>query len=311
MSKIIWDTTLDQILREAFRLAHLRRRLIFFDLLWKIIWFVLTLAALLLIAAWFGSEFRSIGWMDTGNRAGNAALAFAVLRQFWAAHRIEMFVAVATALFFSLVIWFVLEAAFRSKFPLPLGEGRVRVSGFGKSGGPHPALRAGLSQGERRSSFNTFLLSNALKCLVVTAAGSALATICFGRYFVTPVGEWRQLWPDTRGAALVALVTVAALTFLLTIFDTLIRSDAIELLGTDLIRVTGLVGILVLTETMISGSCAVIVTVGILNIAGWREALAMMGAAAVAMVLMTVLHSYLLLVRFSAVAIMRENVVEV
>jgi len=273
---------LDQILREAFRLAHLRLRLIFFDLLWKVIWFVLTLAALLLVAAWFGSEFRSIGWMDTGNRAVNAALAFGVLREFWAAHRTEMFAAVATALFFSLVIWFVLEAAFRSRI----------VSG-------------------RPRSFDTFLLSNLLKCLVVTAAGSALATICFGRYFVTPVGEWRQLWPDTRGAAWVALVTVAALAFLLTIFDTLIRSDAIELLGTDLIRVTGLVGILVLMETMISGSCAVIVAVGILNIAGWREALAMLGAAAVAMVFMTVLHSYLLLVRFSAVDIMRKNVVEV
>jgi hypothetical protein len=273
---------LDEILREAFRLARLRIRLIFLDLLWKVIWFVLTLAALLLVGVWFGSEFRSIGWMDTGNRAVNGALAFAVLRQFWAAHRAEMFLAVATALFFSLVIWFVLEAAFRSRI----------VSG-------------------RPRSFDTFLMSNLLKCLVVTAAGSALATICFGRYFVTPVGEWRQLWPDTRGAALVALVTVAALAFLLTIFDTLIRSDAIELLGTDLIRVTGLVGILVCAETMISGSCAVIVGVGILNIAGWREALAMLGAAAVAMVFMTVFHSYLLLVRFSAVDIMRKNVVEV
>jgi hypothetical protein len=270
---------LDKILREAFHLAHLRLRLIFLDLLWKVIWFALTVAALLLVAAWFGSEFRSIGWTDTGNRAVNAALAFAVVRQFWAAHRTELFVAVATALFFSLVIWFVLEAAFRSRI----------VSG----------------------PFNTFLMSNVLKCLVVAAAGSALATICFGRYFVTPTGEWRQFWPDTRGAVFVALVTVAALAFLLTILDTLIRSDAVELLGTDLIRVTGLVGILVLTETMISGSCAVIVGVGILNIAGWREALAMLGAAAVAIVFMTVLHSYLLLVRFSAVDIMRKNVVEV
>jgi hypothetical protein len=110
---------------------------------------------------------------------------------------------------------------------------------------------------------------------------------------------------------LIALVTVAALAFLLTVFDTLIRSDAIELLGTDLIRVTGLVGILVLTETMISGSCAVVLGVGILNIAGGREGLVMLGAAALAMVFMTVLHSYLLLVRFSAVDIMRHNVVEV
>jgi N-acetylglucosaminyl-diphospho-decaprenol L-rhamnosyltransferase len=33
--------------------------------------------------------------------------------------------------------------------PLPLGEGRVRVSGFGETRDPHPALRADLSQRER------------------------------------------------------------------------------------------------------------------------------------------------------------------
>ncbi len=33
--------------------------------------------------------------------------------------------------------------------PLPLGEGRVRVSRFGETCDPHPALRAVLSQRER------------------------------------------------------------------------------------------------------------------------------------------------------------------
>jgi hypothetical protein len=270
---------MDEVLRKAFHLARLRLRFIFVDLLWKAIWLALTLVALFVVASWFGYELRSIGWVDTGNRVVNGALAVAVLRQYWAAHRIAVFGAVGAALFFSLVIWFVLEAAFRSRI----------VSG----------------------RFDTFFLSNVLRCLVITAVGLALAIICFGRYAVTPVLEWHQLWPDTRGGVLIALVTVGALAFLLTIIDTLIRSDAIELLGTDLIRVTGLVGILVLTETMISGSCVVMVGVGILNIAGWRAALAMLGAAAVAMIFMSVLHSYLLLVRFSAVDIMRHNVVEV
>jgi len=37
----------------------------------------------------------------------------------------------------------------------------------------------------------------------------------------------------------------------------------------------------------------------------------MLGTAAVAIVFMNVLHSYLLVVRFSAVGIMRQNVVEI
>src|SRR5262249_9226434 len=36
-------------------------------------------------------------------------------------------------------------------YPLPLGEGRVRVSRFDQTYDPHPALRAALSQRERDS----------------------------------------------------------------------------------------------------------------------------------------------------------------
>jgi hypothetical protein len=280
------------VLREGFRLAHRRLRLIFLDLLWKAIWFVLTIAALLLAVAWLGSEFSSIGWMDTGNRGVNTAIGYALVRQFWAVHRREVFGTIATVLFLSVLIWFVLEAAFRARFPLPLGEG--------------------ISQRERvNPRFYTFLLSNTLKCLLITTAAISLAAICFGRYLVTPLSEWRQLWVDTRGAALAGLVTLAALGFLLTILETVIRSDAIELLGTDLFRLSGLIGILLAFEAMISGSCAAMVGVGFLNIAGWRNALVMLGTGAIAIVFMNVLHSYLLLVRFSAVGIMRQNVVEV
>jgi len=272
----------DDVLREGFRLALRRGRFIFLDLLWKAIWLVLTVGALLLVAAWFFSELRSIGWGDTGNRAVNAAVGFALLRQFWAVHRAEIVGSVATVLSLSLIIWFLLEASFRARLQSASG-----------------------------SPFSIFLLSNVLKCLVITNAAVALTTVSLGRYLVTPPSEWPQLWPETRGAAIAALVTLAALGFLVTILDTLIRSDAIDLLGTDLFRVIGLIGILVLFEAMISGACAVMVGVGFLNVAGWKNALVMLGTAAVAIVFMNVLHSYLLVVRFSAVGIMRQNVVEI
>ncbi|HYR41835.1 MAG TPA: hypothetical protein VER98_02345 [Terriglobia bacterium] len=271
---------LGDVLREGFRLALRGRRFIFLDLLWKAIWFVFTVGALLLVAAWFFSELRSIGWGDTGNRAVNGAVGFALMRQFWAVHRTQIFGAVATVLFLSLIIWFLLEAAFRARLHSPP---RIRI----------------------------FLLSNVLKCLVITNAAVAVTTISLGRYLITPPSQWPQLWPETRGAAIAALVTLAALGFLLTILDTLIRSDAIELLGTDLFRVIGLIGILVLFEAMISGSCAVMIGVGFLSIAGWKNALMMLGTAAVMIVFINVLHSYLLVVRFSALGIMRQNVGEI
>jgi len=299
---------LSDVLREAFRLANRRLHLFFFDVIWKAIWFMLTVALLLLVAVWFGSRIQAITWMDTGNRSVNTAVAFALLRQFWVLYRAQMFGAIAAVLFLSLFVWFLLEAAVRAHFPLPLGESRVRVSGLGKSGDPHPTL----SQRERvQPRFNTFLFSNVLKCLVITSTIVVLAAICFSRYFVTPPSEWRQLWPDTRGGVLVAIVIIAGLGLLLAILETLIRSDAIELFGTDLFRVTGLIGILLLFEAMISGSCAVIIAMGFLNIEGWKTALLVLGAAAVAIVFLNVLHSYLLLVRFSAVGIMRQNVVEI
>jgi len=311
---------LDDLLRGAFRLAHRRLGVVFLDLVWKAIWFALTATALLLVAAWFGLMSRSIAWLDTGNRSADIAVGIAVVREFWEAHRDRVFLAVATVLFASLVIWFVLEAAFRAKIcPPPLGEGgaplvrRVRVSRLGETCDPRPArqpagCRADLSQGER---FGTFLVASVLKCLFLTNAAFAFGAICFSRYFVSPFAEWGQMWPDTRGAALIVVLTLAALGFLLTTLETLVRSDAIELLGTDLFRVAGLIGILLLFETMISGSCALMVGVGFLSVSGWRDALLMLGTAAVGMAFMTVLHSYLLVVRFSAVVIMRQNVVEV
>ena len=50
---------------------------------------------------------------------------------------------------------------------------------------------------------------------------------------------------------------------------------------------------------------------GFVNVARLADAVTMLGAAAVVIVFLNLFHSYLLLVRFSAVDIMRRNVVEV
>lgn len=138
-----------------------------------------------------------------------------------------------------------------------------------------------------------FFVSGATKTATLTALAILLIPV------------WRG------GAAVLAIVIFIALAFFLTVLDTLIRADAVELLGTDLIRVAGLIGILMSFEMLIGGSFVVIIIAGFFNVAAASEAVAMLGVTAVAAVCLTLLHSYLLLVRFSAVDIMRRNVVEV
>jgi hypothetical protein len=312
---------LSELLRLGFRLANRRLSLIFFDLLWKFIWLVLTLSGFLAIVVPFGSEFRSIQWTDTGNRALNTAIGMRILREFWTDKWSAIFGALALVLFFSVIVWLVLEAIFRSKFYSPPRRGGVAEGRGGQTAetlhSAEPTTRSAPSAQpprlceEGNVSFRTFLLSNVLKWLFLATASFALLAISFERFFATPIDEWPQLWPDARGAAFISLVTVAALAFLLTIVDTLVRGDAIELLGTDLFRVTGLLSILIWFEAMIVLACAVSLSAGFLNTASLSSALGMLAATIIVVGLLNVLHSYLLLVRYSAVSIMRQNVIEI
>src|SRR5438477_6589362 len=104
---------LEEVLRKAFTLAHQRLGLIFLDILWKTIWLIATVAALFLIAAWFGSGLRNTAWQDTG--AVNPLIALAVLRAWWASHKTDIGIVLTVVTIFSIASWFVLEALFRCR----------------------------------------------------------------------------------------------------------------------------------------------------------------------------------------------------
>jgi len=142
-------------------------------------------------------------------------------------------------------------------------------------------------------TFRILLLSSAAKYAILLATSLLLIPAVFA------------------GAVTIAIVALVALGFLLTLFDTLIRADATDLLGTDLFRVAGLLGILMSFEGMVAGSLGTLLVAGFSNVASSVDAMAMFGAALVAVLFLSLLHSYLLLVRFSAIAIMRQNVVDV
>ena len=115
----------------------------------------------------------------------------------------------------------------------------------------------------------------------------------------------------SSGAGLAALIVFAALAFSLAIVDTLIRSDAVDLLGADLVGVTGMIGALLLFEALIGTSFVVVLIAGFLNVASAREALEMLVVTTLVLLIFNFLHSYLLVVRFSAVGIMKRNVIDV
>jgi hypothetical protein len=253
---------MEDVLRKAFAAAHQRPGLIFLDLLWKAIWLIATIAALLLVAAWFGSGVRAIAWQDTGVRPVNVWIATTLLRELWEASKAEILWTVSSVLLLSAFSWLFLEAFVRSRM---VDQSKTKL----------------------------FFASGASKAMILAAMGIVMIPVCI------------------LGATTLAAVIFLTFDFFLTILDTLIRGDAVDLLGTDLIRVTGLIGILVSFETMVGASCVVLLIAGFLHVARLMDATVMLGAACVCIVFLNLLHGYLLLVRFSAIDIMRRNVVEV
>jgi hypothetical protein len=280
---------LADILRNGCARAHQRPGLIFLDVLWKIIWIVLTLAALLLAMLWITSYLQGIEWEDTGVPALNGVIAASLFGEFWNANRGAMLITIFAFLCVSALVWVFLEAYFRRIIVRDVSnENTLADSG--------PRSNAGNEHGPKAAAtypFKMFLASGAIKNGVLLTGAFGVMAVSFA------------------GAAVIAIVTFLVFAFFLTLLDTTIRADAVDLLGTDLIRVAGLLGILMSFEGMVASLFLAILFAGFLNIAGPAGAAAMLAATAAVIVVLNVLHSYLLLVRFSAIAIMRRNVVEV
>lgn len=249
---------LAEILRTAFARTHERLGFVLLDIIWKAIWLICSVAAVVFAAAWFGSQLQDLAWDDTGRRAVNALIAAAAGRELWQAMRREVLLTLLLLASASVIGWFVLEAFVRSRLMRKL-------------------------ENRGASRFSTYLIARIMKTAVLTTAGLILLLV------------------GVRGAPILAAILFVTFAFCLTLIETLVRADALDLLGTDLIRVSALIGILMSFEMMIAASFVVILAAGFLNVAWLGEALAMLGATGVSIVFLTVIHSYLLLVRLLAV----------
>jgi len=114
------------------------------------------------------------------------------------------------------------------------------------------------------------------------------------------------VWSDrTAGVLFLAAVVLLGAWFVATVVETLIRKDAVELLAYQLPLIAAAMGLVLMFEVLsalfLTGVSAAAI---LLSSRAW-EFLAAMGLAAISAMVWSVLESYLLVVRFSMVDIMR------
>ena len=279
-----------QVLREGFAQAHRRPGLVLLDVFWKAAWLALTLIGLLIAAYPFVSHFQ---WRSSNIRAVDALVAASLLRQVWNEYGGEFVGGLLAVLGLSAVLYIFIEAVCRRRLVRRVFVG----AGFSPRSSSNNELFSELERGLKPAPTNPlgiFLGSNVARGTILTAAAIFLGLTADGSPYATVAG-------------VVAFIVFA---FLLTIIDTLLRSDAVDLLGADLLGVTGLIGTLLLFEFLVGASLLVVVVFGFLNVSSAAEALVMIGGTTLVLFFCTFLHSYLLVVRFSAVGIMRRNVID-
>jgi hypothetical protein len=119
-------------------------------------------------------------------------------------------------------------------------------------------------------------------------------------------GGWRQ-------AGIVSAVILLGIWWILNVAETLIRRDALDLLATHLEAVSGALGSLLGLQLLLA--MAAVSTLGLsIRVMLHSSSPAPFLAAAFLMIasllIWTIVHSYLVVVRYSTIDIMRDNVVE-
>jgi hypothetical protein len=159
--------------------------------------------------------------------------------------------------------------------------------------------------------FKVFLVSGLVRTLILLTAGLLIVVVCLWPFLGSDARDWQEMFKEAHGVAIIGAAILMTLVFLLTIADTLIRSNAVPLLGTHMLEIAGMIGMLLFFEACIAASAGIAVVVGMLHISSAAELVAVTAGAALALLLLTTAHSYLLLVRFLSIGIMKRDVTEV
>jgi hypothetical protein len=265
------DMGVGYFLKSGFVLANHRLRMLFLDLLWKIIHLVSTIVLISATALWLMQDLSKYRWQGPELAPSNPIVLAMALADLWSKYSGTLAWAALGIVAGAVALWILFEAIFRG------------------------GLKNFWIYAGTRIAFLSIIGSSAVVLLVLTTHEDPAIP-----------GGWIQ-------AGILSSVILLGIWWILSVAETLIRRNAVDLLATHLDVVSGALGSLLGLQLLLS--TAALATLGLSirmmlrssNPAPFLAAALLMAAA---LLIWTIMHSYLVVVRYSTIDIMRGNVVE-
>jgi len=259
------------VLRSGFVLANHRLRILALDLLWKFFHFVSMVVLISASVAWRIQDLSKYRWHGPELAPSNPILLAMALAEVWTRYAGTLAWTAFGLVACAIGLWIVFEALFRGG-----------VEKFWIYAGARVAFLA--------------IMVSATVVLVTLTAYEGLAE------------------PDgTIQAGIVSAVVLSGIWWIVSIAETLVRRDALELLATNLTVVWGALGTLLGVQLLLSAASIAVVGLSIKLMLHSSSPGPFLGAGFLmmsAIFFWTIIHSYLVVVRYSTIDIMRDNVVE-
>jgi hypothetical protein len=273
-----------ECLAAGFRLATRRVHLVLLDSAAKLLWLAASAVFLALAMNWALSRIIVGAEAMAAFESGIPILAFGAMLGLLVAHQRLLAGSLFAAFVLSALLWIVMEAFIRSGI-LPVTRGRS-------------FLRDAVTH------FPCYLITGAVRRLVLLSASVLVGLVSLGPLLTSPIGQWSEAWPELRLPVLAGAGILVLLAIFLLIIDTIVRSDAWNAVAEDLPKVISVIGALAFFELALIAAVPIILTV-VFDVAGPGRPILLGTGITVAG--LSVVHSYLLLVRYSAVGIMRHE----
>ena len=258
-------------LKSGFVLANHRLRMLILDLVWKIIHLVSTIVLISATALWLLQDLAKYRWEGPELAPSNPIILAMALADLWSKYSGTLAWAALGVVTGAVVLWIVFEALFRG-------------------------------------GLRNFWVYAGTRIAFLSIIGSAVVTL-----FALSTHEDRAIPGGWVQAGILSSVILLGIWWILSIAETLIRRDAVELLATHLDIVSGTLGSLLGLQLLLSMAGLATLALGIRTMFRSSSPAPFLAAAflmTAAMLIWTIAHSYLVVVRYSTIDIMRDNVVE-
>ena len=158
--------------------------------------------------------------------------------------------------------------------------------------------------GDALEHFPLYLATGILRRLILLLTAISIGVIVLGPLLTSPVAEWSSVWPSVQWPVVAGAIPIAFMALFLAILDTLTRCRALQLLGPSLPSVLLIVLFPIVLEASIWSLAIAVFAIAITSTVAPGAVLALAGIFVAGM---SVVHSYLLLVRYQAVGLMRRD----